>query len=308
MEDLLRKKKSLLFHHSPYRFIGKLSKEYIVEETIIKPLLNEIDNKTLQVVEVIINKQSYFFILKKLDWDSNYFGFENFKIINVIYDQNDFTDLVKAVFKFKCDFCNVLNAYYFIDLPSEDVLLQQAFNLNGFRLVESRLNYYYENIKNYTSEEKFETRLANFNDAEHLKAIAIKMRNSYDRFHADAFINQDVADSYLGEFAFNSVKGYADYVLVPNVDVNNPFGFLAFNKPIDIAEFKVSKLVLAAIDNSVEKGWLYKLLNESLSILKSQNTDYLTTVTQTSNVPAFKTWEKFGFKLGFVTNILVLKN
>ena len=136
----------------------------------------------------------------------------------------------------------------------------------------------------------------------------MKMKNNFDRVHADAQIDSSVADEYIGQFAYNSVMGFADFVLVPNINDKPPFGFLAFNKPTDVWDVKVSKLVLAAIDNSKDKGWLYKLLSEAIYLLKDYNVDYLTTITQTSNAAAFKTWEKFGFKLGNATNILALKN
>ncbi len=308
MKYLLLKKQSSLINYSPYRFIKELSNEYLVTKTVNEPLLNELKDENVRVIEIYEKQFVHFFILKKLPWDSTYFGFENYKIVNVLYDHLDINILTKVIKTFKNDYCNISEAYYFIDIPSEETLLQQAFTGNSFRLVESRLNYYYDSLKDYKGSSRFKTRLAGENDAEYLKEVAMKKRNNFDRVHADAFINSDIADSYIGQFAYNSVMGFADFVLVPDIDKNPPIGFLALNKPSSIDKFKVSKLVLAAIDNSKEKGWLYKLLSESIYLLQDYNVDYLTTITQTSNAPAFKTWEKFGFKLGFVTNILVFKN
>jgi hypothetical protein len=52
--------------------------------------------------------------------------------------------IYNAVGKYKSMHSNVRNAYFFIDIPSEDLFLTQAFTYNGYRLVESRLNYYLE--------------------------------------------------------------------------------------------------------------------------------------------------------------------
>lgn len=308
LKDLLHNKQNSLINYSPNRFIKELSKEYLISKTVIEPLLSELKDENVEVIEIYEGEFVHFFILKKLPWDSAYFGFENYKIVNVIYDHDDINILIKVIKSFKNDYCNVEKAYYFIDIPSEETLLQQAFTGNSFRLIESRLNYYFDGVKDYKGSDRFKTRLAYENDAEYLKEIAIKMRNNFDRVHADAHIDSVVADSYIGQYAFNSVMGFADFVLVPDIDKNPPIGFLALNKPSKVDKFKVSKLVLAAIDNSTERGWLYKLLSEAIYLLQDYKVDYLTTITQTSNVPAFKTWERFGFKLGFVTNILVFKN
>lgn len=307
MKDFLLNKPNLI-NFSPYKFIREIGNEFLVNETVIAPLLSELNDENVKVIEIIEKGNIHYFIIKKLIWDSEYFGFDNYKILNVLYDHNDFQILKKAISSFKNDYCNIPNAYYLIDLPSEEILLMQAFTGNSFTLVESRLNYYFDGVNYYQSNNRYSSRLAVENDADILREIAKSTRNNYDRVHADVSIDQETADNYLGQFAYNSVKGFADFVLVPKIDENPPIGFLAFNRPSEISGFKVSKLVLAAIDSSKEKGWLFKLLSESIFILKELNVDYLTTITQTSNTSAYRTWEKFGFKLGFVTNILVLKN
>jgi dTDP-4-amino-4,6-dideoxy-D-galactose acyltransferase len=308
MMNLLNKMQSSLINYSQYRFIKEISNEQLITETVIEPLLIDLQDKNLRVIEISESGFVHYFIVKKLAWDSAYFGFENYKILNVLYDHTDINVLINTIKSFKNNYCNIAKAYYFIDIPSEETLLQQAFTGNSFRLVESRLHYYYDCVKEYKGSRRFKTRLADENDARPLQEVAMKMRNKFDRVHADAFIDSEIADSYIGQFAFNSVMGFADFVLVPEIDKKPPIGFLALNKPSNIHQVNVSKLVLAAIDNSTDKGWLYKLLSEAIYLLQDHNVDYLTTVTQTSNAPAFKTWEKFGFKLGFVTNILVLKN
>lgn len=308
MKNLLLKKQSSLINYSPYRFIKELDNDYLISKTVIEPLLNDLKDENVKVIEIYEGKFVHYFILRKLPWDSAYFGFENYKIVHVLYDHEDLNILVKVIKSFKNDYCNISKAYYFMDIPSEETLLQQAFTGSGFRLIESRLNYYFDGVKGYKGSDRFNTRLADKNDAVYLKEVAMKMRNNFDRVHADALIDSVSADNYIGQFAFNSVMGFADFVLVPDIDKKPPIGFLALNKPTDVDKFKVSKLVLAAIDNSNEKGWLYKLLSESIYLLQDHKVDYLTTITQTSNAPAFKTWEKFGFKLGFVTNIIAFKN
>lgn len=297
-----------LFFYSPYRIVRGLDPLKLTYDTVVKPIQDELNDGKAHEIIIEIKGYKHFVIIKELEWDSQNLGFKCIKIVNVLFDHSNIDILIKAVALFIERNIKLSKAYYFLDLPSEDLLLTQAFTNNGFRLVESRLNYYYQNISNYSCSERYPVRFANKKDAIDLKSIAIKMRNPYDRLHADLKIDNSLADKYIGVFANNSALGFADYVLVPETNNEPPFGFLAFNKPISYSEVNISKLVLAAIDNTNHKGWLLKLLSEAVIFLKENDVEFLTTITQTSNIAAFRTWEKFGFKLGFNSNILVYIN
>lgn len=310
LENLLQKNKDALIYFSPYRFIRKLDPQFLVDTTVIKPLMNSLEGGTVEMINIAIENKNHYFLVQKLIWDTDHFGFANYKIQNVLYDHSSYTLLSKAVDSFIREFCTEANAYYYLDLPHEAVLIIQAFTANGFRMVENRMNLYYDKVQEYCADERYSIRKASgTDDAELLQKVAMEMRNPYDRFHADALVEEYVADKYIGQFAYNSVMGFADFVLVPDLPDIPPFGFLTSNKPEKVGPYHVSALGLAAIDNrNNERGWLYKLQSEMMYLLKENDVDYLTTITQTSNAPAFKTWEKFGFKLGFFTGILVYKN
>lgn len=295
---------SLIFY-SPFRFLREMEKDFLVKKTVVEPIINDIDQEKIQVVVIEKKNQRHFFLVKKLDWDSDYFGFDHYKILNVFYEHNDFNLLCEAIGYFIRKTCTQEGAYYFIDLPSEETRLIQAFNCCGFRLVESRLNYYYNNMKKARHYQRYPTRLAQSSDAMGLKIIASNVRNPFDRFHADCLLPDMLADEYIGDFAYNSVLGFADFVLIPDIPDEKPFGFLTAKKQALLDNVNVYKLVLAAIDNSVHNGWLFKLLSEMFYLLRQHDADALTVTTQTTNIAAFRTWGKFGFKLGYVTNILV---
>ena len=297
-----------LLYYSPFRYLKGLNNSDLINETVIKPIITDIENNSVKIVEISESNFTHLFVIKELLWDSENLGFQCIKILNIFFEHTDINILVRALEKFKKDHIDNKKVYFFIDVPSEDLYLTQAFTHIGFRLIESRLNYYFDKVKDYLPDERYPVRYANSSEAEQLRKIAIKMRNPYDRIHADLKIDNEIADQYLGQFAFNSVNGYADYVLVPDIKDVPIFGFLAFNKPTNYKGHMSSKLVLAAIDNSIHKKWLIKLLSEVIYLTKYQQVDSVTTITQTSNIPAFRTWEQFGFKLGFVTNILVYKN
>ena len=301
INEILELKKGELGIYSPYIFLRNIDQTFLTKETLIKPLLNDINDGIYKTDNITINREPHYFITKNLEWDTEYFGFPVYKIHMILYNHENLIILNSAIKKFAEKFIEK-DTYWHINVPSEDVLLIQALCSTRFKLVETRLNYYLANIQSFESDH-YPTRLAKSSDSHELSRIAIKMRNKFDRVHTDLAFTMEQADAYLGTFIEESIKGFADFIIVPDIQGLGPFGFLAGNKPIDIMGFKISKLVLAAVDNTQQKGWLFKLLLEMIFKVKELKADYLTTITQAANKPAIHVWEKVGFKLGFVTHI-----
>jgi dTDP-4-amino-4,6-dideoxy-D-galactose acyltransferase len=299
--ELLNSKKSELWEYSPYSFLKEIGKARLSEETFIKPLLQEISDGFCEAEEIIVEGQRHIFIYKNLKWDTNYFKFSINKIELVFFDHNEIRILHNAITRFVNEYINP-GEYFFLNIPCEQTVLIQALSKTGFRLVETRLNYFFSGINNFNAP-RHTVRKADIEDIRALKKIAVKMRNKYDRVHADPAFSTEIADTYLGTFVEEAVKGFADIVMIPDIPGVEPFGFLAANKPQKVVGLNIAKLVLAAVDNSNYKGWLYNLLSEVIYELKNNSTDYLTTITQASNRPAICTWEKAGFKLGSATHI-----
>jgi dTDP-4-amino-4,6-dideoxy-D-galactose acyltransferase len=298
---LLYKRKTELSVYSPFTFLKEKDAGSISEETIINPLLRDINEGFCKVEEIVINKKTHYFVFKNLKWDSDHFKFSINRIELILFDHHDPMLLNKAL---KVVTTSIIKPceYFFITVPCEELVLIQALAGTCFRLVETRLNYFLSDLAGYEAQ-RFQVREANYDDIMILKNIAVKMRNKYDRVHADPAFTTKEADNYLGIFIEESVKGFADTVLVPYIKGIEPFGFLAANNPKKVLGKNIAKLVLAAVDNSQYKDWLSKLLSEVIYKLKEQSADYLTTITQASNRKAIRIWEKAGFKLGFTTHI-----
>lgn len=301
LKEMLSAKGSELKFYSPYSFLREFNSVTLVDETVIKPLLQDISKGLCEVEEVIEKGQKHYFIFKNLKWDSEYFNFSVNKLDLILFDHNQVNILNGAIQAF---IQRVIKSkeYFFFNIPCEETFLIQAISQTGFKLVETRLNYFLPDIQHFESPRQ-KVRKASIDDIAILKSIAINMRNVYDRVHADPAFSPEVADAYLGTFVEESVKGFSDVVIIPDIPGVEPFGFLAANYPQKILEKNIAKLVLAAVDNSLHKGWLFKLLSEVIYELKEYSTDYLTTITQASNRPAIHTWEKAGFKLGYITHI-----
>jgi len=306
VSELLEIKKAELSVYSPYSFLRFIDPEILSYETFIKPLKNNILTGSNLLTKVEVESLNHFFVFRNLHWDTHYFKRRICKIELILFDHSRPEVITKAVNRFIRD--NVLKEeYYYIIVPCEDLVLIQGLSQTGFRLVETRLNYYSPNVK-LAQPPRYPVRRAEEKDITTLRDIAMRMRNRYDRIHADPAFSTEMADRYLGTYIEEAVKGFADMVIIPDLPGTEPFGFLAANNPMRFFDLNISKLVLAAVDSGNRKGWLYHLLTGVIYELSKQDTDILTTITQASNRPAIRTWEKAGFMLGYVTHVFSVSN
>lgn len=305
IEELILSKIKEFTVYSPYNFIRNIDQDTLTNETVIIPLLKKIKDSTLKTEEITVYNHAHYIIYNRLEWDTKYFGFPVYKIELILFNHTDLQIINSAINKFVDKFIDK-GCYWFINVPCDDILLVQSLCSTPFRLVETRVNFYLENIKSFQSD-RYSVRLADINDSAELKMVAIKMRNRFDRVHADPAFSTAQADAYLGTFIEESIKGFADYVLVPDLKGLKPFGFLACNKPVDILGVRISKLVLTAVDGSIQRGWLFRLLTEMIHRAKIEGADYMTTTTQAANKPSIHVWEKAGFHISAVTHIFSIK-
>ena len=298
---LLDLKAAELSYYSPFSFLHTIDAAVLGRETFAEPLKKDIAGGTAALTEIEINGHKHYFVWRLLPWDSRYFKRRVIRIDLILSDHSQPDMTGKAVNRFLNDLMKE-DDYVQINIPSEDLTLIQGLARTGFRLIETRLNYYFTSFSEAIPPSE-PVRRAVIQDIPSLRDLAIRMRNRYDRVHADPAFTDEMADAYMGTFIEESVKGFADMVIVPDLPGKEPFGFLAANNAGKILGFNIARLVLAAVDSNEGRGWLYHLLSGVIHELKQQKTDILTTITQASNRPAIRTWEKAGFRLGFVTHV-----
>lgn len=298
---LLERKKDVMFYYSPFSFLREVDPVILCTETFIDPLKKEINAGKSFVSRLEVEGCSTWVVWRPLVWDSEYFRRKVIKIDLILPDHDNARAIGLAITGFAGREAGN-DGYISIVIPCEDLLLIRAMAQTGFHLVETRLNYYFNSFEHVNLPSAM-VRKANEGDIPELREVAVRMRNMFDRVHADPAFDHETADAYLGTFIEESVKGFADMVIVPWLEGVKPFGFLAADYPVEVMNTRIARLVLAAVDNSVHKGWLSKLLEGVLFELKQKKTDIVTTITQASNRPAIRTWEKAGFRLGYVTHL-----
>jgi dTDP-4-amino-4,6-dideoxy-D-galactose acyltransferase len=196
--------------------------------------------------------------------------------------------------------------YAFSVVPAEDVRLLQALTGAGWRLVETRLTYYRDQLSAFDYP-RHAVRAADASEAAHIGRVAAAARNAYDRFHADAWFGEARADAYLARYAENTVAaGLAAAVLVPDAPELPIDSFLAISDLTDDAAAlgaRLSRVLLTAV-GPANRGWHVKLVAETLHRAKALEHEVVLMTTQATNHAVFRTCEKLDFRLGATSHVL----
>jgi dTDP-4-amino-4,6-dideoxy-D-galactose acyltransferase len=297
---MFEQRKDKMFFYSPCNFLRNVDSSLLLEKTVFDPIFNELVNNENSIIKIIKGHETHYFIVKELAWDSEYFQLPTFKLQAILFNHSDVKVLADAIKEFQECFFKDQGQYCFSFIPSEDVLVLQALCLAKFKLIETRLTYYGANLSNFRSD-RFETREATYEDIPNLKTVASMMVNEYDRVHADPAIDNILADSFLSTYVEESIKGFADVVLVPNEKNIPPDAFVTANymkESWDEIGCNISQMVLSAVSSTTCKGWYKKLIIEMTHHLKDKGADYVYFHPASTNRAVIHTYESLGFKFG----------
>jgi len=303
MERQIKFLKDILFFYAPFNFLREFSFETQINQVII-PKIRQYQQEN-KIIEIQIANKKYFFLVDFLEWDSNYFKIPTYKIFTVLYPDNDFENLFLAIESFKKKILSKeKKVNIFVEIPSEDIFLIQAMNLANFRLIETRLTYFHSDLAKFENT-RYKVRKAQESDIPNLRKTAKEAVNPYDRIHADVFFEKEIADNYLATYIKNAVKGFADFILVPNENNVPTKAFLAANilKVENLSNEKIGKITLSAASREC-KGWNAKLTSETFYEIKKAGCKKIFMNTQSTNKAITHTWEKLGCKLAKATHIL----
>ncbi len=299
-------RKNKLIHYSKYWSYLNINQANLWEGMLLPELSNILLHGTDNVI-VESTGHTYIFLVERAGWESGFFKRNIYKIKYVLYGEATVSLLSKAiavaldVLKERgCEYC-------YLEIPSEDNLLIQAYCESSFKVVETRLYYYNNKLQDFPHGERSGVRMAETQDIPSIRKASMLMRNEYDRVHSEVFFDKELADQYLAAFAEECVKGFADYTIVPNEGGLPAEAFFATNynqKDWDKTGAKIGQFALAAVLASTCRGWYGKLLSEICIHMKGKGIDGVITITQSTNKAVIHTYEKFGFKYGHTSLIL----
>lgn len=244
-----------------------------------------------------------------LAWDSDYFALPSYRLDFAAWPETTAAP-TEALARALAEQLDALGRrhpeyYLFAEVPAEDLNLLQALGTAGLRLIETRLTYYRDDLRHFDWPRRSRVRPATEADIPGLRQTAAAMRNGFDRFHADPCFTADQADAYLATFVENSVRGFADLVMVP-ADGERPDAFLTAKRlPRESARLgcHLGRMVLSAVGAS-RSGWYLRLIAEMSHWLRQEGIETAFLTTQASNRAVIRVWEKLGYRYGRCTHIL----
>ncbi|WP_313311922.1 hypothetical protein [Pulveribacter sp.] len=286
------------FFYSPFGFLKGA-------DDIGVAWLSELSQAICSGVEVFEGNSGVLIYFRKLDWDTQFFGVPFFRIEFVDFSENaDAYDLRQAFLSFKNYISASCSEYYiFSEIPCEDIRIIAGITLSGWRLVETRITCYRDDLQSFSYPRRIPIRSATIDDIEDLRRVAVEAVNHYDRFHADDFFLKKEADDFLAIFIENSVRGFADEVIVPRDGPANAFLTGNYLKsPPSLSKRKIGKMVLSAV-SSERSGWYVRLIAELSYKFKEKGLDTVFMTTQATNRTVLKVWHRHGYQVGRCSHI-----
>jgi dTDP-4-amino-4,6-dideoxy-D-galactose acyltransferase len=290
--------------YSPYNFLRNIisterQQELFGSSKLVRFTTDSLDNK-------VFTHKSCQLLYTVLQWDSDFFGTPTYRLQTGLFNHSSsLADQIKAVKLFEKELAHKGAYYCFSEVPCEDTLLLQTLTASGWRLIETRLLYYHDNVIAF-NQGRYPVRLARIDEEAHIAQISSNARNEYDRFHADPWFGSARADAFLGRYASAAVQGYCDAVLVPDEPGLPVDSFLAISDlQADAAALGLgmSRVVLTAVGPK-NRGWHLRLVSETLHRAREKGDQVVLMTTQATNRAVFRTSEKLGFKLGGSSHVL----
>ncbi len=246
-------------------------------------------------------------LIQDLPWDSNYFNTPTYRLFTGLFGAAaEPGQLVASAVALRQELAARGPFYAFSVVPAEDVAMLQALTGGGWRLIETRLNFYCP-TGTATLPAPSAVRLAQPEEAAAIGRIAATARNDFDRFHADPWFGTERADAFLARYAEAAVAGTAaSAVLLPAEPGLPTDSFLAISDTPatpDLPGSGFSRVLLTAVGPQ-NRGWHLRLVAETIRRAAGLGLPNVVMTTQSTNRAVCRTCEKLGFRLGSTSQVL----
>jgi dTDP-4-amino-4,6-dideoxy-D-galactose acyltransferase len=242
---------------------------------------------------------------RKLQWDSDFFGTPTFRIeYTSIPDNSSENTVSKSFNEFRVHLGSSNSEFYvFAEVPSEDTAVLVGMTGSGWRLIETRITCFRDDMQNFNFIDGFPTRSAEIEDIPDLRLTAVKAVNPFDRFHSDKFFSAKQADEFMAAFVENSVNGFADEVIVPANGQANAFVTGKYLRDLESNGVLVGKNVLTAVSKE-RKGWYTHLIGSLCKRFSERDVRTALVTTQSTNRAVHRVLFEHGFRFGRTTHVI----
>jgi dTDP-4-amino-4,6-dideoxy-D-galactose acyltransferase len=242
---------------------------------------------------------------KNLQWDSEFFGIPIFRVEFVSGSNNSGEPSTSNSFvEFRSFIATAHTEFYlFAEIPTEESAVLIGMTGGGWRLIETRITSFRDDIQTFQFLNGHPTRSAVLADMDSLKATASDAVNPFDRFHADNFFSSNEASKFMETLIENSINGFADEVLVPAMGPADAFVTGKYLHQLESIGIVAGKNVLTAVSKD-RKGWYSHLIGALCNRFKERGVGVALVTTQATNRAVFRVLFEHGFRFGRATHIV----
>jgi len=289
----------------PYLAVRRLAAQPAALEKLLWSRLREFSSQPHHyAIQLGAATGVVWFLYADLPWDSQFFGRRMARLHAVLFDAGLAPAILTAAVE---EFNRMLTTnqieHCYCEVAAKDPQLLFALGQAKWSVVESRLHYYQDDLKNLSGS-RYPVRAARTDEAEVLRQVSAHNKNPFDRFHADPIFSAEQADAFLGEYAAAATRGLCDVVLVPD---NNPVdSFLVVSFLADDAQLlgtTLGRVVLTAVGPQ-NRGWHRQLVAETLWHTRERGGEAVLMTTQATNNAVIHNAQQLGFRLGELTHIV----
>ena len=224
-------------------------------------------------------------LLKKLDWDSEFFGMPIARVISEAPGDAELRQINE-----ECEKSRYACLYALVDgerSTAVHALESHAFQLMDIRMTLTR-KVSVDQLVNPAGD--VVVRPSGETDIHSLRAIA-RVSHVDSRYYADSNFSRSRCDDLYALWIEKSCRDYADMVLVAELS-GKPVGYIT----CDANDDHVGQIGLFAVDASAQgRGIGRRLIQESLVWFHAQGCDRVDVVTQGCNVRAQQVYQKADF-------------
>ncbi len=228
--------------------------------------------------------------IERLDWDSNFFGYEVGKIEIVNFDDFDINDFLEQTKSFRLTyiFSKLELKTTKLKLVDQKVILSQK--IDDSKLVESEDDFFHS----------FDIKKHDYNQ---LKKLALES-GVYSRYFIDNEFKKNEYQNLYSCWIENSVNKKLAFDIVIATRKEEILGFTTLTKKGNIAD-----IGLVAVSNKHRGlGIGKKLIIESITRARNAKFKEIQVVTQLNNIAAIKLYKAANFKIKETINIYHLWN
>jgi len=280
-------------------------KNIIDKESYVENTINCFINDDFKIVKSILkdNELQGLYSLERLDWDSKVFGRNMWKMKLILNSsiQDDISNL-KTEFLRECKKLNINHISCQVksrDNYSTDFLEQIGFKIKD-AIIRFGINLENYNVENKGNHSYDSIRIRSYKDTDYHKVMNIveEAFNDYpNRFRNDNSFTKEQCKKFYLEWASNSMKGFADLVIVAEAE-DRILGFstLKTKRIHNYEKYMITERQISGVAKASRGlGLNYKMLKEQL-LIASKNSTFFEVGTQIYNYVSQRTYYKCGLK------------